>query len=116
MDKDADTTAARPRYEDVNTSAIMTIGIVSVILLLEIVVGVQAWFYNVQEQEAYRKDIAQPNWELRDLVLQQKTDLVGGYRWIDREKQWVAIPIDVAMERFVEQAATRPASAASPPS
>ena len=59
----------------------------------------------------FRKDVSsQPSWQLNNLLLQQRAEL-GGYKMVDRDKGVVAIPIDVAMKRFVQRQATQPASA-----
>ncbi len=99
-------------HGDLNLKLLIVVALVSAILLVEIVVVTQAYFYNAQEDEMATKQIGQPSWELRELVLAQQADL-NSYRWVDREKQRVAIPIDRAITQFVQQeqqrAATRPA-------
>lgn len=94
---------------DINVSSIVVIGIVAVILLIVIVVATQAFFYNTQDREVFRKDVSQPSWQLSHLLLQQRAEL-GGYKMVDRDKGIVCIPIDVAMRRFVQKQATQPAS------
>ncbi len=97
---------------DLNIPLLVVIGIVSALLLVEVVVVTQAYFYNAQEQELVAKQVSQPFWELSEILLGQQAEL-NGYRWVDREKQRVSIPIDRAIPRFVElehqRAATRTA-------
>jgi hypothetical protein len=88
--------------EDINIPQLITIGVVSAILLVEVVVGVQALFYSVQETEIAAKQTSQPAWELADLRLEQETEL-NAYRWVDQEKGLVAIPIDRAIDLYVAQ-------------
>jgi hypothetical protein len=110
VSNEAETQAGETERNDINVSSIVVIGLVSVILLVVIVVGTQAYFYNAQDQEVFRKDVSQPSWQLNNLLLQQQAEL-GGYKMVDRDKGVVAIPIDVAMKRFVQRQATQPASA-----
>lgn len=98
-------------HGDLNLKLLIVIGAISGLLLIEIVVVAQAYFYNVQEEEIVAKQISQPSWELSELVVGQQAEL-NSYRWVDREKQRVSIPIDRAIRRYVEieaqRAATRP--------
>ena len=98
-------------YGDLNIRLLAVIGAISTILLVELVVVTQAYFYNAQEAEIVAKQVNQPSWELSDIILGQQTTL-NSYRWVDRDKQRVSIPIDQAIERYVDlekqRAATRP--------
>lgn len=98
-------------HGDLNISLLAVIGVVSALLLLEIVVITEAYFYNIQEEEIIAKQVERPVQELRELEFRQQAEL-NSYRWVDRERRRVSIPIDRAIERFVEiqaeQAATRP--------
>ena len=103
---------------DVDLGLLVTIGLISAILLVEVVVITQAYFYNSQEAQMLVKQIQPPSWELSDILLGQQASL-NRYAWVDREKQRVSIPIDLAIQRYVEQekqrAATRPQQAATQP-
>jgi len=96
---------------DLNLKLLAVIGLVSALLLLEIVVVAEAYFYNTQEEEIVAKQVSQPSWELSEIILSQQTEL-NSYRWVDRDQKRVSIPIDRAIKRFVEVhaqlAATRP--------
>lgn len=97
---------------DLNLKLLAVIGLVCTVLFAEIVIVVQANVYSAQEDEATIRQIGQPSAELRELTLAQQAEL-NSYRWVDREKQRVSIPIEHAMALFVQQeqqrAATRPA-------
>jgi hypothetical protein len=99
------------KHDDLNFPLLAVIGVISTLLLVEIVVVTQAYFYNSQEEEIVAKQVSQPSWELSDLVSSQQTEL-NSYRWVDRDKQRVSIPIDQGIRRYVEleqqRAATRP--------
>lgn len=98
-------------HGDLNIRLLIVIAIISGLLLLEIVVVAEAYFYNTQEAEVVTKQVSQPSWELSEIILGQQAEL-NSYRWVDRDKQRVSIPIDRAITRFVEnqaqRAATRP--------
>jgi hypothetical protein len=91
---------------DVNIAMVVVSGIVAVLALIIVVVGGQAYFYNVQEEQLQQKVINQENWELKDQMLSQKAELMT-YRWVDEQNRRVAIPIDVAMERYAQQQQNR---------
>jgi hypothetical protein len=87
--------------EDTNSPLILVIGAVSGFLVIVIVIGLQAWFLN-EEQQAYSEVYsASENYQLRDLRVAQQAN-TSTYRWIDREKQIVAVPVDDAMKMLIE--------------
>lgn len=96
---------------DLNLKLLLVIGIISTLVLVEIVVVTQAYFYNSQEEEIVAKQVNRPSLELSELLSDQQAAL-NSYRWVDREKQRVSIPIEKAIVRYVEierqRAATRP--------
>jgi len=102
---------SKKTHGDLNLTLLAVIGVISAVLLLEIVVVVEAYVYHTQEEEIAAKQINNPSWELSQLISQQQAEL-NSYRWVDREKQRVSIPIDRAIKRYVElqaeRAATRP--------
>lgn len=99
-------------HADLNIGLLVVIGIVSVLLLVQIVVVAEAYFYNTLEREITVKQVqGEPQWELSELTHSQQAEL-NSYRWVDRERQRVSIPIDRAIQRYVDRqvqrAATRP--------
>jgi hypothetical protein len=80
------------------------IAVVSVILVFVIVVGLQAWFYNIEEAEVLRKQSGQAAPELLRLRAEQLEQL-NEYRWADRKNNTVAIPIERAMQLVVDELA-----------
>ncbi len=90
-----------------NVTAIAVLGAVSVLLLVEIVVVAQAYYYNLQEREIAAKQVAPPVWELADLRAAQQAEL-NSFRWADRERLRAALPIDLAVREYVRQEAGRP--------
>jgi hypothetical protein len=86
--------------EDVNTLSVAVVGIVGAIMVFVVIVALQVWFYNLQEVETYKKVVSVPPQEYSSLVAEQETRL-NSYRWIDREKGVVAVPIERAAELVV---------------
>jgi hypothetical protein len=87
--------------QEANVSLLFTIGAAGAILLLVIIVGVQALYLRTEQNELAQYDNAPVVW-LSNLRLEQQTKLAT-YRWIDKDKQVVAIPIDEAMKLYVEK-------------
>jgi hypothetical protein len=79
---------------------ILVIGAVAGFLLIVLVIGVQGWFL----QEVHRETTAQwgdtPIRWLAELRAAQQ-ERINTYRWVDRQKQIVAIPIDEAMKLLI---------------
>lgn len=86
--------------QDVNIPLILTVGVVSVLLLVVVILGAQAWFAYQRELERQRKWAAAPVIRemvtLQDLRSQQLASL-GKYAWADQQKQTVVIPIEQAI-------------------
>jgi hypothetical protein len=95
--------------QDVNAPLLITIGAISAILVLVIVIGVTAWFMDEKDQEIATKYENAPNVWLSNLRLEQQTKL-NGERWIDRDKKIIQIPIDRAMELIVQNGGKMPST------
>jgi hypothetical protein len=89
-------------HDDVNTLAVAVVGIVGAIMVFVVIVGLQVWFYNLQEVETYKKVVSVQPQEYSSLVAEQEARL-NSYRWIDRDKGIVAIPIERAAELVVHE-------------
>jgi hypothetical protein len=97
--------------QEVNAAQIITIGAVSGLLLIVIIIGLQAWFLSAEQRElAQYQD--RPVMAVENLRLDQEMK-INGYRWVDREKQIVAIPIEEAMKVIVANGGRVPATQAS---
>jgi len=79
-----------------------TVGSICTILLILVLVGLQSWFYSERDELANEKLAASENRDLKALHLEQEETL-NSYRAISTEDNQYAIPIDVAMQRVVEQ-------------
>ncbi len=87
--------------EQANVPLLMTIGAVSGFLLIVLAIGLQAWFLREVQHEVTAK------WEnvpVQPLTNRRTEQLmrINQYRWANKEKTRVAIPIDQAM-KFVAQ-------------
>jgi hypothetical protein len=87
--------------EDTNSPLILVIGAVSGFLVIVIVIGLQAWFLSEEQQEYSEVYSASENYQLKELRIAQQAN-TGTYRWIDREKKIVAVPVDDAMKMLIE--------------
>jgi hypothetical protein len=87
---------------DVNTPLLLVIGFVSAVLVFAIVVMLTVLYYAAEARQEYVKNISQPYTEVENLLSAQRAKLVE-YRWVDPKNQWVAIPIDRAMELVVAE-------------
>jgi hypothetical protein len=93
-----------PEQEDLNTSLIAVSGLIGAVVVFFGIVALQAWYYNVEKEEMYRKVVAPAAEELAGATAQQLGQL-NSYRMIDNAKQIVAIPIDRAMAFVVQDLA-----------
>lgn len=93
-----------PAADDPQPRATVVVGIVGVILLLAIVLLTQVIFYNVQriEDQAKLYQAPRPSAPLQAEQLAQ----ISSYRWINEKEGVVAIPIDRAIELYVQRMKT----------
>jgi len=92
--------------EDVmNTPTIATVGLVSTVAVFVVVLGLQVMY---ESAGAVARDDAPAGASIsgRDLLAAQRIR-TQEYRWIDREAGTVAVPVDVAMELYLEDRAER---------
>jgi ATP/ADP translocase len=78
------------------------VGLLSVILMIDIVVGLQALYYWQLDRVETSEDIHQPPAKLEVLLAAQQTRLTD-YSIVDAKKEIVAIPIDRAMKLVVAE-------------
>jgi hypothetical protein len=80
------------------------LGICSLIGLVLVVLSVQAYFDHVREEAAYQTVYAPVAQDLRDLHAKEAEEL-NTYKYLDRNKGVVQIPIGRAMQLLAEEAA-----------
>ena len=96
--------------EQANVPLLLTIGAVSGFLVIVMAIGIQAWFLREVQREVAQKWDAVPLQPITDIRRNQEI-AISQYRWVDKDKKRVAIPIDEAMKLVVQQnskAATQP--------
>src|SRR5829696_5868809 len=100
--------------EQANVPLLLTIGAVSGFLVIVLAMGIQAWFLREVQREVAQKWDNTPLQPITDIKRQQETN-ISTYRWVDKDKKRVAIPIDDAIRQIAQQnqqnASPAPASA-----
>lgn len=83
--------------DDVDATAVTIIAIFGSILAFVGIIGAQVLYYRVTRDSDYKTQVAVGAAELHDVQTAQRAQ-VNSYRWVDKEKEVVAIPIERAME------------------
>lgn len=91
---------------DVDVPKVVTIGVVSVLVLVVVLVGTHGYYLKYEREEFAAKnyDAANP---LLDQVNKASAEHLGTYRWVNPERSGAGIPIDLAV-RVAAQAKGRP--------
>jgi beta-lactamase regulating signal transducer with metallopeptidase domain len=90
-------------YDDLNTSAITVAGILSVIIFIVVVLGVQAVFYSYNRYEFESKVLRKEPVKSVAILDAQRKEL-GEYKRIQvQDKTRIAIPIDKAIEIVTQE-------------
>ena len=79
-------------------------GIASVIGLIVIILGIQAYFDHLREQAEYEKVAVPVAQDLKNLHSQEDEEL-NNYKYVDRNNGTVQIPISRAMQLIAQEAA-----------
>jgi hypothetical protein len=104
--------------QGINFPLILTIGVTSVLLMIVIVLGAQAWYYYEQQREQSIK------WSVpqvvREFVIlpdlqQQQRDHLTRYEWNDANKSSARIPVAVAEAYLLKNPAALTAAPATRP-
>jgi len=95
-------------HEDPVSGPTWLIGVIGVVLMIVIVLGLTALYYNAQAQVTNERVMTGEIRELQDLRAQQRAKLEGPRRretreFVGEEREVVVIPIDEAMQLAVEQ-------------
>lgn len=108
MPSERPATAAAPHTAGFETGepGFRTIAIVGgaiMVILVAILLGVQAYYDHVLEQQIFVKQLEPVSEELHALRAREDTQL-HSYQYIDRAKGTVRLPIERAMDLLVEEA------------
>jgi len=88
---------------DPRSGAIALVGAATVILLVLIILGVQAYYDHARDQQIFVKQLQPVSEDLKALRAREDADL-NSYRYIDRAKGAVRLPINRAMDLLIEEA------------
>tara|TARA_R110002095_G_scaffold211811_2_gene200359 strand:+ start:6066 stop:6395 length:330 start_codon:yes stop_codon:yes gene_type:complete len=89
-------------YDDLDTTMIAFVGIVGAIITFFLVFAVAALDQSFEKSENVEKVILVPEKDAESILANQAAALTE-YRWIDQDKNIVAIPIDQAMQIVVQE-------------
>ncbi|QDU07171.1 hypothetical protein [Gimesia aquarii] len=97
-------------YDDLDTTMIAYVGTVGTIITFFLVFGIAAFYYAFAKTENEKKVINVPEVNAESILANQAAALTE-YRWIDQDKNIVAIPIDQAMQIVVQEEQKKQAKA-----
>ena len=95
--------------EGTQAQVILTIGAISGFVVIVLAIGLQAWFMSEEQSELKTKYGEAVNLQLVELREKQQANL-NTYRWIDKDKQIAAIPIEQAMRDMVQSKGRLPST------
>jgi len=96
--------------QDVNAPLIVTIGVVSGLLLLVVVFGLQAWFVREERAEIEDKWKLSTNPQLTDLRAAQRERIQRSGAVKEGDTSVTMIPIDKAMQIIIQRNGTLPST------
>lgn len=96
--------AAQPGYDthEPRTRLIAVFGLLTLVLLAAIILGLQAYVDRAREHQVFVKQLEPVAQDLRDLRAREDAEL-NSYRYLDRNKGTVQIPIRRAMELLLAE-------------
>lgn len=94
--------SAMTHRDDLNTSAIAVVGFLGALVVFTVIVLLQVVFYVVESRQNVRKRVDAP-WAERAGIEDAERGKLTSYRWVDQNQGVVAIPVSVAMEKFVAE-------------
>jgi len=89
---------------EVNARGIAVFLVATVVLLVVVIGAVTFYFNSVQEEQVYEKVLVPVSEDLRNVRAREDSEL-GSYRYIDRARGAVGLPIGRAMELLAKEAA-----------
>jgi hypothetical protein len=84
--------------QEVNVPLVATIGIVSVVLLVVIVIGTSAWYLAADQEVTASNFEEYPDQSVITLQSSQLMRINSPAHWLDADHKVAAIPIDQAMQ------------------
>ncbi|QDT45528.1 hypothetical protein Pan241w_56530 [Gimesia alba] len=89
-------------YDDLDTTMIAYVGFVGTVVTFFLVFAIAALDMSFEKSENVEKVILVPEKNAESILANQAAALTE-YRWIDQDKNIVAVPIDRAMEIVVQE-------------
>jgi hypothetical protein len=111
---------AHTQTDDINIPLVAVSVAFFAVLMLVLVIGIQAWFYNVDTAERERKILPQGSagTALGDMLANQRAELYGNKGEVNsqmgKDSKAVRIPITDAMDAVVKQYATAQGNQGAP--
>ncbi|MEM8873956.1 MAG: hypothetical protein AAGD32_06815 [Planctomycetota bacterium] len=91
--------------QGINVPVVSMVGLIALLIMVNLVLGVQAWYYwSTDRLMAERAQDARDR-DLRMLSEEQTANMTA-VRFTDDSKQTVAVPIDMAMDMWLDANAT----------
>jgi hypothetical protein len=100
-------------YEDLNTTKIALIGFIGTVLVFAVILLMIVLFERHMAELEQTKVVDQPALEYATLSSAQQGELAT-YRWIDREKKIVQIPIGQAIDIVLKEMSKSTSHASTP--
>jgi len=99
-----ETNKDKPRWSDIDTPLVLTIGLVSAILIFGVIIpGVKALVYNVENQRMRATMDDQVHPDLRAYLADENAILEGQAGWVNKEQGIARIDIDTAKQLYAER-------------
>lgn len=89
-------------HDDPQAAAVIFSGVLGTIVLVIAVLALQALTYQYEGIESERKNSNQ-RWAAYAEQVNQQQEALNSYRWVDREKKVVGIPIDRAIDLVAKE-------------
>lgn len=90
--------------QEVNAKAVVLFGIATLVTLVVTIFALQFYFDTYKEKQVYEQVLAPVSEDLKALRAREDVEL-HSYRFIDRDKGLVRLPIERAMELLLSEAA-----------
>ncbi len=95
--------AAGYETSEPRAGAIALVGAAIVVLLIVVILGTEAYYDHVREQQIFVKQLQPVSEDMQALRAREDTEL-NSYHYLDRAKGTVRLPISRAMDLLVEEA------------
>jgi hypothetical protein len=94
--------------DDFNTPMIAFVGLISSVLIVAIIFGVQV-LYHATERSLFERNVIQASTAESDSMLAEQNAKLTRYGWLDKQAGRTAVPIQRAMELVVRDLSSAPA-------